>query len=92
MSQPNPYTDEELEIIKYIEEGNTPSHPNLKERKKEIAQVFKNTISTKRAINIRVLEHDLSKIRSKAIREGVPYQTLIGSVLHKYANDDLVSR
>lgn len=86
------YTDEEMDILDSIEWSNLPSHPNFKERKKEITQVFKNTVSAKKAINIRLLEHDLSKIRSKAIREGIPYQTLIGSVLHKYANDDLVAR
>ena len=41
-------------------------------------------------INIRVSEADLDRIRTKADREGLPYQTLISSVLHKYVNDQLV--
>ena len=43
-----------------------------------------------RNINIRLSEQDLDRIRTKAEREGVPYQTLISSVLHKYVNDQLV--
>jgi len=43
-----------------------------------------------RNINIRLSEQDLDRIRTKAEREGVPYQTLISSVLHKYVSDQLV--
>ncbi|MGB5847494.1 MAG: hypothetical protein WBH40_03340 [Ignavibacteriaceae bacterium] len=39
-----------------------------------------------RKINIRISENDLSALQRKAAREGIPYQTLIGSVLHKYAS------
>jgi len=39
-----------------------------------------------RKINIRISENDLSAIQRRAAREGIPYQTLIGSVLHKYAS------
>jgi len=38
-------------------------------------------------VNIRISERDLSQIRERASREGVPYQTLIASVLHKYVTD-----
>ena len=40
-------------------------------------------------VNIRISERDLLQIRSLASREGVPYQTLIASVLHKYVTDQL---
>lgn len=40
-------------------------------------------------VNIRISESDLSQIRERATREGVPYQTLITSVLHKYVTDQL---
>ena len=43
-----------------------------------------------RNINIRLSEFDLQRIRARAEREGLPYQTLISSVLHKYVNDRLV--
>jgi len=43
-----------------------------------------------RNINIRLSELDLDRIKSRAEREGLPYQTLISSVLHKYVSDRLV--
>jgi predicted DNA binding CopG/RHH family protein len=39
-----------------------------------------------RKINIRISENDLSALQRRAAREGIPYQTLIGSVLHKYVS------
>lgn len=41
-------------------------------------------------VNLRLNPKDVAKIREKAEREGIPYQTLIGSVLHKYATDQLL--
>ncbi len=41
-------------------------------------------------VNLRLKADDVEKIRRKAEREGIPYQTLIGSVLHKYATDQLI--
>lgn len=43
-----------------------------------------------RNINIRISEHDLEQVKRRAEREGLPYQTLISSVLHKYVSDQLV--
>ena len=40
-------------------------------------------------VNIRISERDLAQLRERASREGVPYQTLIASVLHKYVTDQL---
>ncbi len=40
-------------------------------------------------VNIRISEQDLQQIRQRAVREGVPYQTLIAGVLHKYVTDQL---
>ena len=40
-------------------------------------------------VNIRIAERDLSQIRERASREGIPYQTLIASVLHKYVTNQL---
>jgi predicted DNA binding CopG/RHH family protein len=44
-----------------------------------------NTMKKNRKINIRISENDLTALQRRAAREGIPYQTLIGSVLHKYA-------
>jgi len=48
--------------------------------------IARDTMRKNRKINIRISENDLSALQRKAAREGIPYQTLIGSVLHKYAS------
>jgi predicted DNA binding CopG/RHH family protein len=48
--------------------------------------IARNTMKKNRKINIRISENDLSAIQRRAAREGIPYQTLIGSILHKYAS------
>ncbi len=53
------------------------------------ATVLSN-IKQKKAINIRALEADIIKIKSKALSKGIPYQTLINSVIHQFANDKLL--
>jgi predicted DNA binding CopG/RHH family protein len=45
-----------------------------------------------RRVNIRLSSGDLSDIQAKALEEGVPYQTLIASVLHKYVTGRLAER
>ena len=56
-------------------------------RYKEMAR---KSLRKSRRINIRLVEKDLEKIQIHALREGIPYQTLISSVLHKYATGQIV--
>ncbi len=44
------------------------------------------TMKKNKNINIRISENDLESIKLLAVREGLPYQTLIGSLIHKYAS------
>ena len=54
--------------------------------KTDYQEIARNTLKKNRKINIRIAENDLSSLQRKAAREGIPCQTLIGSVLHKYAS------
>ena len=47
------------------------------------------TMRKNKNINIRISENDLESIKLQAAREGLPYQTLIGSLIHKYATGTL---
>lgn len=49
-------------------------------------EIARNTLKKNRKINIRISENDLSSLQKRASREGIPCQTLIGSVLHKFAS------
>ena len=52
----------------------------------DFKSVAKNTMKKNRKINIWISENDLSSLQRRAAKEGIPYQTLIGSVLHKFAS------
>ena len=86
------YTKEELEIVEYIEEGNPQSIPNVKEKIAAIKAAAKEKYNKRKAINIKVLESDLEKLKAKALEEGMPYQTLLNSVLHKYLTGQFVEK
>jgi predicted DNA binding CopG/RHH family protein len=53
-------------------------------RKAELQKAARNTLNDERVqITLRVSKHNLSKLKARALREGMPYQTLINSILHK---------
>ena len=49
-------------------------------------------MSKNKHVNIRLSEKDLEEIKIRALEEGIPYQTLMGSVLHKYLSGRLVEK
>ena len=63
--------------------------PMVGEERSRVERVLEKSRKT-RSINIRISEYDLETVKRKAEREGLPYQTLISSILHKYVNDQLV--
>lgn len=75
---------EEKDILKLAENGSFTSA-----KKGTIAQyskIAKATLAKNKTISIRISEIDLLKIKGKAAQEGMPYQTLISSSLHKLIN------
>ena len=82
-------TSEENTIIDYVESNNAPSINNLKNEKDRYQQIAIAHMSKKKAINIRLLESDIERIKAKSLSQGLPYQTLIGSLIHQYANDKI---
>ena len=79
-------TAEEKAIIEYVEDNRSQSVDNLENEKKRYAHVASNQMSKKKAINIRLLESDIERIKAKSLSQGLPYQTLISSLIHQYAN------
>ncbi len=76
-------TKEEQELLDAFESGELKSVPNLVREKKRFQVIARNTLNKTKNINIRLSERDLSKLKAKAIEEGLPYQTLASSILHK---------
>ena len=81
---------EEQEILESYERGTmkllTPTRQEI-QRVKAMAQ---KTFRKDRRVTIRLYDHDLKGIQKKAMERGVPYQTLISSMIHQYVEGDLV--
>ena len=80
--------DYELEILSSFEQGKLKSVATKAELAKFKAAARATAIKDRR-VNIRLSSGDLSDIQVKALEEGVPYQTLIASVLHKFVTGRL---
>lgn len=77
---------EEEEILKAFEEGKLTRVDNFEEEKKLLEEAARNTSKKTKNINIRLSERDLHKLKVKAAKQGIPYQTLAASILHQYAD------
>jgi predicted DNA binding CopG/RHH family protein len=81
---------EEKEILESFEKGEWNPATNLSERKKVLSEYARNTLKKDRRLNIRISERDLEELQRKAIKEGLPYQTYVSSIIHKFVNGTLV--
>lgn len=77
--------DEERELLRSFEAGEWTSVPDRDEQIRRYRGYARETFKKDRRINIRISSRDLDALQKKALVEGIPYQTLITSVLHKYA-------
>ena len=77
---------EEQAQLDEIESGTLGSVNNLEETKREAIKAAKNSLNKTLNINIRLSERDVYKLKAKAAEEGLPYQTLAASILHKSAS------
>ena len=85
-------TNEERTILDRFERGELRSAPGA-EREMELArQAARNTFNKTRRVNLRVTERDFNLAHSRAREEGIPYQTLLSSVIHKYLSGRLIER
>ncbi len=77
---------EENQLLASIEAGEWVSEGNVESYK----LAAKNHFKKDQRISLRISEHDLKSVQKKAISEGLPYQTLITSLIHKYLTGKLV--
>lgn len=80
---------DEMDLAKSLENEEWVSDLTKKE-KKQYEEFARYSLNKQKRINIRMSERDLKKIRAKAIEEGIPYQSLISMLIHKY-NEGKVS-
>ncbi len=77
---------EEKELLKRIEKGEFVRVKDFEAEKRKAILAAKNTLNKLKNINLRLSERVIARLKAKAAEEGIPYQTLASSILHKYAN------
>ncbi|HET7312789.1 hypothetical protein [Salinisphaera sp.] len=91
MSKKPHLTDEEREILDAYEHGEYTSVLTDDRRSAHVAAA-RQTFKKDKRVNIRISQKDLELLQERALREGLPYQTLMSSVLHKFVNGRFVDR
>lgn len=84
--------DEEQEILQAYEAGKLKPVPNMAQEIAKLQATATATFQKDSRINIRISSRDLRMLQKKALMEGLPYQTLIASLLHKYVEGRLVEQ
>ena len=79
---------EEQELLDAFEVGEFKSDLNEK-RRTQLAKLAETSIKKDKRINIRISRRDLEALQRRALEEGLPYQSLVSSVLHKYVSGGL---
>ena len=81
--------NEEKDILDSYEQGQWRPVKNRKREIKRLQQYAQNTLQKDKRINIRMSSKDLDRVRVMATQQGIPYQTLVSSILHKYVSGRL---
>jgi predicted DNA binding CopG/RHH family protein len=76
----------ERELLRSVESGEWRSVPQMDSELKRYREYARATFKKDRRVNIRISSQDLDALQKRALREGIPYQTLISSILHKYVS------
>jgi predicted DNA binding CopG/RHH family protein len=83
---------EERKILRSVEKGRWHSVRGVKKEIQRYRGYARATVRKDKRVNIRMSEKDLVRFQKEAMEQGLPCQTLISSVLHKYVNGRLVDK
>jgi len=75
---------EEMALESEIESGEWVNVPDMAEEMKKYQTHARNALNKIKKINIRMSDWDYNNIKLRAVQEGLPYQTLVSSIIHKY--------
>lgn len=83
---------DEQEILDRFERGELRPAADVERELEAARQAARNTFNKTRRVNLRVTERDFELAHSRAREEGIPYQTLLSSIIHKYLSGRLVEK
>jgi predicted DNA binding CopG/RHH family protein len=83
------YDKEERDILDALEKGKMKLAAPSKKEIESIKAAANNTLKKDKRITIRLYDHDFLGIQKKAMEMGMPYQTLISGIIHRYIEGDI---
>ena len=83
---------EERDLLEAYESGQMKPYKPSKKEREAIKNAADSTFKKDKRITIRLYDHDFTGIQKKALQMGVPYQTLISGIIHRYVEGDLVTK
>ena len=83
---------EEHEILEAFESGRLQRSGNVERELESHRAIAAATFKKDARINIRLSSKDLRALQARALKEGIPYQTLVSSILHKFVDGQLVEK
>ena len=83
---------EEKEILEAYESGRMKLSKPSKKELAAIKAAAEKTFRKDKRITIRLYDHDFKGIQKKALQLGIPYQTLISAIIHRYVEGDLIAK
>ncbi|MBA7690094.1 hypothetical protein ES703_98618 [subsurface metagenome] len=83
---------EEKELMESVERGEWRSIVDLQNEIEKSQRYARETTVKNQRMNIRISRRDLEDLKIKALEEGMPYQTLLSSIIHKYLSGKLVEK
>ncbi len=83
---------EEKAILESVEKGEWVSIKNKNREIFKYIEIAKSSFKKDRRINLRMSSKDVMALQTKALEEGIPYQTLMSSVLHKFVTGRLIEK
>ena len=84
--------DKEKELMRSVENGEWQTVENLQKEIERSQKIAEATMKKDERMNIRMTRRDMDALKIKALEEGMPYQTLVSSILHKYLAGHLVEK
>ncbi len=82
---------EEKEILNAFESGELHSIKNVEAEKERFQKIAKAHGIKNKRVSLRMSEWDFTRIQEEALKEGLPYQSLLSSIIHKYLTGQLSS-
>ena len=83
---------EESELINSVETNEWSSVSDLASMKERLMKAASETALKDYRINVRISKRDVEALKTKALEEGIPYQTLVTSILHKYVTGRIIEK